>query len=189
MFTNVRVRLQRLVDLKFFNGWVTNFAGKEIYVRFSPPISFEPGDSFHFTVSGYDVCAQFTAVVFKELGEEVLFSVATPIVYSKPQEEVRYAIDGVMGIIFDQGVEYGFEVADVSRKGLGGFVQGNLTRGIEVTFKLESTYGAINGTGEVRYCRTDPQVVTRNRVGLRINSIGRIDSARWQKLLGEEVAF
>lgn len=189
MFTNVRVRLQRLTDLKFFNGWVSNFVGKDIYIRFGDPVELEPGSSFYVTVSGYDLTAQFTAVVYREFGEEILFSIGSGITYSESKEDVRYSVSGVNGIIVDEGSEYGFEIADISRKGFGGFVHGNIAKNKEVKFRVDSSFGEINGEAEVKYCRPDQRLVNRNRIGLAITHIGRIDSARWQKLLGENSSF
>ena len=186
MFHNVRCRMQRLGDMKFFSGWVTSFHEREVLLRLVEETTLEPGTSFHFTVNGPDCSAGFTATLFGVHGDEHVFHIAGPVHFGAPTEEVRYCVEGVVGILQMDGMDVEFVVGDVSRSGIGGYSYTQVERGTKCDFSIDSSFGQIRGSGEVRYCRPDPKDITRYRIGLQVKEIGRIESARWHKMIGME---
>lgn len=185
MFHNVRCRMQRLGDMKFFSGWVTSFHEREVLIRLGDDAAvLEPGTTFHFTVNGPDCSAGFTATLFGIHGDEHVFHIAGAVHFGAPTEEVRYCVEGVVGVLQFDGMDVEFVVGDVSRSGIGGYSYTQVERGTKCDFVIDSSFGQIRGSGEVRYCRPDPKDLTRYRIGLQVIDIGRIESARWHKMIG-----
>ncbi|MER3495393.1 MAG: hypothetical protein C4320_00310 [Armatimonadota bacterium] len=73
-------------------------------------------------------------------------------------------------------------------KGIGGTIEVEIQHPGEIRFEIDGLYGPVAGTAEVRYCRADPQDPARFRIGLLILQVGRIDQARWVRMLRNEPA-
>ena len=65
-----------------------------------------------------------------------------------------------------------------------------LKRGSLHTLELDTPYGVVKCNGEVRYCRPCTEHPGNYRIGMRIDTMARIDHGRWLRTLqiDEDVA-
>ena len=185
-FLNTRTRLQRLSDARFFSGWVAGFADGHLNVTLPAGCELAAGDRVFVTLNSVHCSATFQATLLpggdstRALGLEGVPRFAPPI------EDPRYATESMPGTLTLGHRRIEMEIADVSEKGLGGTIDVEVPRGSSVRFEIEGIYGKVGGCAEVRYCRADPTRPGRFRTGLLLIEIGRIDQARWVKMLGAQ---
>jgi hypothetical protein len=151
-YANVRVRLQRVTDAKFFSAWVRSMSDENIVLDIAVTEWFSPGTKFFLTVSGIDSTALFQAEVTQQANGILQLRITSEIKFAKPVEEARKSTIGLRAVI-------------------------NL-----------GEVGIIIGTAEVRYCRQESKDSLRHRVGLRIVSMGRVETTRWLRLSDENAA-
>lgn len=187
-FLNTRARLQRLSDAKFFSGWVGGFMGSHLSMKFQSASELVTGDRVFVTICSAQCSSTFQAVVIARSPLETTLLLETPPKYGPVTEDVRYACEAMGGALLQGSKRYEFEIGDISEKGLGGFVDAEIARGTKIGFEIEGLYGKVAGQAEVRYCRADNQKGGRYRIGLLIVEVGRIDQARWGRMLGAQAA-
>jgi hypothetical protein len=129
-----------------------------------------------------------TAEVLQQTAGLIRLGIIGPIKFAKAMEEARRAIIGLVGTILlgDVGVE--LLIHDVSAKGMGGLIEGAIARGRVVDFNVDTPHGSVIGKAEVRYCRPEAKDSIRHRIGLRIVSMGRVETTRWLRLSDENAA-
>ena len=187
-FINTRARLQRLSDAKFFAGWVKEFNTGSIILGLSTAAELNPGDEFMFEVHGQNAVAIFPAHLSIVSGDEYLFAIPKPLRIVGPTEEARVYVQDVSGILKGETMEVDVIVIDVSKKGAGVLAPLPLSAGERVTLTLETAQGPVNCTGEVRYCRPDAKMWGQYRAGVLLDDMGRIERARWARLVGGDKA-
>ena len=180
--------MQRLSDAKFFSGWVGGFLGSHLSMKMPASAELVAGDRVFVTIVSAQCTATFTALVTGRSAVDSQLQLETPPKYGPVTEDVRYATEAMGGAITVGPKRHEFEIGDISEKGLGGYVDADLARGMNVGFEIEGLYGKVGGMAEVRYCRADPTKAGRFRVGLLIVQVGRIDQARWVRMLGAQAA-
>ena len=181
-FVNVRVRIQRLSDAKFYSGWCRQFTDTDVILDITGGEQFEMGSTFFVTINGVETAASFPAEVVIQQPGYLKLRVLNEVRYGKIMEEARRAVMGLSGVIHLEDIEVDIQINDVSAKGFGGTIEGVLPKGTIVRFSLECQFGTIGGSAEVRYCRPETKEALRHRVGLKIEQMGRIESARWMRL-------
>lgn len=186
-FINTRARFQRISDAKFFAGWVRDFNASSIIVALSTDAGLHPGDKFIFEVHGQRAGATFPAELMVISGEEYLFSIPQQLRLTTPREEARVFVKDIAGILQGDLVEVDVVVLDVSQRGAGVLAPTPLTVGDKVTLTVETAQGSVNCTGEVRYCRAD-KAWGQYRAGLLLDEMGRVERAKWAKLVGGSAA-
>jgi hypothetical protein len=187
-YLNVRVRLQRLPDAKFYSGWVRMMSDSEIVIDYHGHDRFEPNTHFFVSVNGVETAALFPAELISQSTGFLTLRITKEIKYTAPREEARRQIVGLSGVIDLEGTEIEFSVTDISARGLGGVLEGNIPRGSIVNLALETQFGTIKASSEVRYCRRETTESVRHRIGLKILNMGRIETARWLRLSEDKVA-
>lgn len=186
-FINTRARFQRISDAKFFAGWVRDFNISSIIVALSTDAELCPGDRFMFEVHGHHAGASFPAELMVVSGEEYLFSIPQQLRLTTPREEARVFVNEIAGIIQGDLVEVDILVIDVSQKGAGVLAPTPLTVGEKVMLSVETEQGSVQCAGEVRYCRAD-KAWGQYRAGLLLDDMGRVERAKWAKLVGGSAA-
>lgn len=184
-FVNVRVRLQRLPDAKFFAGWVRQMTDSEITIDYQGSEWFQIGTKFFVTVNGVESAALFPAELSNQSPGFLTLRMTGEPRYTKATEEARRSIVGLTGVLHLGETEIEMQIMDVSAKGMGGMIDGMIPRGTILDFDVDTQFGAVIGKGEVRYCRQESKDTTRHRIGVQITSMGRIEMARWTRLSDE----
>jgi hypothetical protein len=181
-YKNVRVRLQRISDMKFFNGWCRHFGDKDLNVELAETTVFEAETDFYLTAYGSASAAILPVRLRLQSSNTLLLQVREEPKHIATSEAVRRSVIGMFGNLFLSNYPIALEVMDVAEKGFGGIIEGAIEKGQIVQFTISTPYGDVIGTGEVRYCRPEAKDSIRHRVGLRITTIGRVESARWNRV-------
>jgi len=181
-FINTRCRLQRLKDAKFFAGWVVDLTEEVLQLRLSTKTTLEESDNFNIEIHGTDRSAVFQAALITQDGDNLVFAVPQTIRFMPAREKARLAVRGVTGICTYQGLETAFDVSDVSLEGIGIVLPVGVLRGAHLELEIQSPHGPIQCNGHVRYCRTDPDVAGWFRIGILLDDMGRLETARWARL-------
>ena len=187
-FTNTRARLQRLSDARFFSGWVAGALGNHLSVRLAPGSELVLKDRVFVSLASAEFGATFHAEVTGVMPSETSLMIEGTPKYGPATEDVRYCTASMAGCLASGSKRYPIEIGDISSKGLGGHVETEIARGTQVRFDIDGLYGQVGGTAEVRYCRADPVQPGRFRIGLLIIEVGRIDQARWGRMIGAQSA-
>jgi hypothetical protein len=183
-FINTRARFQRMTDAKFFAGWVKDFSMSSIHVSLAYDANLEPGQQFMFEVHGHSVAAVFPAELSVVSGDDLVFSIPQPLRLVTPNEEARVYVRDVTGILKGETMEVDVLVVDVSKKGAGVLAPMPLAAGERITLELDTLQGPVICCGEVRYCRPDSREWGQFRAGILLDDMGRIERARWARLVG-----
>lgn len=187
-FVNVRVRLQRLSDAKFFAGWVRTLSDTEIVVDFPGPDAFELGSKFFVTINGVQTAAAVQATLVKHSPGFLTLRYDGALRYLNPTEAARRQVTGLTGVIRLDETEIELQITDVSSKGFGAIIDGSLPRGTFVEIDVDTQFGNVSAKAEVRYCRQDTKDSMKHRIGFLLLELGRIEAARWTRLSEEGTA-
>lgn len=183
-FLNTRSRFQRISDARFFAGWVRELNASSIILTIAEPGDMQPGDEFMFQLNGRDSGALFPATLAMSSGEDYLFNIPEPLRLTTPCEEARVYVQDVSGILHGDSRELDVIILDVSRKGAGVLTPLPVSAGERVVLTIDTPGGSVNCAGEVRYCRNDAKVKGHFRAGIMLDDMGRIERARWARLIG-----
>lgn len=184
-FVNVRVRLQRLSDAKFFAGWVRTLSDSEIVVDFAGPDWFEIGSKFFVTINGIQTAAAVQATLESQSPGFMTLKYDGALRYLNPTEAARRQVTGLTGVIRLDETEIEMQITDVSTKGFGAVIDGALPRGTICEIDVDTQFGNVSGKAEVRYCRQDTKDSMKHRIGFLLTQLGRIEAARWSRLTEE----
>ena len=187
-FNNVRVRLQRLSDAKFFAGWVRTLSDSEIVIDFASQEVFEIGSKFFVTINGVHTAAVVQGTLDSQNGGFLTLRFDGTLKYLNPTEAVRRLVTGLSGVVSIDGAEIEIQISDVSANGFGAIVDGTLTRGNIVDIEIDTPFGNVQGKAEIRYCRQDVKDSLKHRIGVQFVQLGRIESARWNRLTDDSAA-
>lgn len=186
-FVNVRVRMQRLVDAKFYSGWLRSMTESEVVIDFAGSDIFEPGTKFFLSINGVNSAAVVQTQLTSQSPGFLSLRYDGTIKYLNPSEQARRLVTGLTGIIHIDGGEIDMQITDVSVKGFGALIEGVILKGSIVSIEIDTQFGNVIAQAEVRYCRQDSKDSMRHRVGFQIVQIGRIENARWGRLTEEGV--
>ena len=181
-FLNVRVRLQRLVDAKFFAGWVRTLSDSEIVIDFASSEEFEIGTKFFVTINGVHSAAVVQATLENQSSGFLTLKYDSTLRYLNTTEAVRRQVTGLTGIVQMEGAEIEMQISDVAVNGFGAVIDGSLTRGEIVDVEIDTPFGNVSGKAEIRYCRQDSKDSLKHRIGIQFVQLGRIEIARWNRL-------
>ncbi len=187
-FINVRVRLQRLADAKFFAGWVRTLSDTDIVIDFANQDEFEIGSKFFVTINGVHSSAVVQATLESQSAGFLTLKYDSVLRYLNTTEAVRRLVTGLSGTINIDGAEIEMNISDVSVNGFGAVVDGSLTRGSIVDLDIDTPFGSVTGKAEIRYCRQDSKNSLKHRVGIQFVHLGRIETARWCRLTQDSAA-
>ena len=188
VFINTRARLQRLNDAKFFAGWVKEFSRTDLVVRCAEPVTVAPTDVFMVQVHGHTSTALFKAVLSHQFEVELFLTIPEPVRFLTAHEAVRVSVDGLTALLTSKGRAVEAEVVDLSVKGAGLLTTCEFTKGEKVTIAFSTPLGPVECTGVIRYAKPDPAEDDKYRIGLELDDLGRIERARWQRLIEQDAA-
>lgn len=187
-FVNVRVRMQRLSDAKFYSGWLRSMSESEVVIDFTGGDMFEPGTKFFLSINGVNSAAVVQTQLTSQSPGFLNLRYDGQVKYLNPSEQARRLVTGLTGVIEIAGGEIDMQITDVSVKGFGALIEGVILKGSIVTIQIDTQFGNVTAQAEIRYCRQDSKDSMRHRVGFQITQIGRIENARWGRLTEEGVA-
>ncbi|MCW5943630.1 MAG: PilZ domain-containing protein [Fimbriimonadaceae bacterium] len=186
-FLQRRVRLQRLGDGRFGAGWASELRPNGLVVTVSLPSVLSTGDRVALDIFGHDEVAQTIASVVRTTGQTVELAFESDIrVYRPSPEEPRTPIPEVPARVSFEGTALAARVVDASPHGIGLVSVHRFPKGAVVGIQVLADEGAIEVTGEVRYCRSVKGPREEYRLGARIQPPTRLDSAKWSRLLATD---
>ena len=187
-FINVRVRLQRLSDAKFFAGWVRTLSDNDIVIDFTGAQEFEIGSKFFVTINGVHTSAVVQATLENQSTGFLTLRYDNTLRYLSTTEAVRRLVTGLSGTVVLDSAEIEMNISDVSINGFGAMIDGTLTRGAIVELHIDTPFGNVTGKAEIRYCRKDAKDSLKHRIGVQFVHLGRIETARWNRLTEDSAA-
>ncbi len=188
VFLHTRVRLQRLSDAKFFAGWVKDFSRADLVVRTAEPLPVTPNDVFMVQVHGHTSTALFRAVLQHRFEHDLHLAIPEPVRFLTANEPVRISVQGLTATITANGEAVEAKVVDLSARGAGLVTTSEFTRGDKVAVSFSTPLGIVECTGVVRYTKPEPAEDGYFRVGLELDDLGRIEHARWNRLIEQDAA-
>ncbi len=204
--TGVRTRFQRMTDCKFFTGWVQDFSGQRILVLSSPEVVLTTGQEFQFEVFGRETIASFQArlefgsdsgfcslnatVSESIMKKRVLaaadfefdFAISSAVKQRKATEEARQLIKVLEAHIVSELAKIEGTVVDTSDSGMAIVLSEKLQIGRRFDVCVETRLGQVQCEAVVRYSRANRQVPNNFRTGFQIESIDRVNRARWNQI-------
>lgn len=188
IFINTRVRLQRLSDAKFFSGWVKDFTRTDLVVKLGGPAQVKPGETFMVQVHGHSSTALFRALLKGISPNELAFAIPEPVRFLTASEQVRVSVEGVTATLTSAGRALETTVVDLSVGGAGLVSTREIKRGEHVRVLFETPLGNVECDAEVRYCKAESIEDGTYRIGVRLEELGRIERARWNRLVEQDAA-
>jgi|GEM_PF-4731302 len=201
-----RTTFQRIADAKFFNGWVKGITPDAIVVLASLAATFETGQDFSFQVYGNKKNAHFrarlvsiravtTALAVLDNSDhhtallELECHVNSKIRFTDSTEQPRFNVEGVMADITrtDGARNTEAAVVDVGPGGLAALTDTSLAKGDQVTVTLSGHGELLEFAAEVRNCSLIGKDSGRQRTGMQIKQIDRLNAARWKQFYAEVV--
>jgi hypothetical protein len=186
--SNVRIRIQRLSDAKFLNGWLGHIEGDEVRAQLNGTVVPEPGQTFMFEASVENAVLTFQCECIRFVAKEAVFRITTGITKRPSSDEARVRVKDIYGTITREWEEFPFALLDIAANGLAAQVPAPLNRGDIITLRFDSSMGEINCDGEVRYCRGIPDAEGHYRLGIRLSISNRLENARWRSLIDQNAA-
>lgn len=183
---NNRARLQRMRDAKFFNGWVKEFDPQNDQISIQvvgSQATFEPGEAFMLEIHGTDRTVVAKAKVSLASEGIVTFLTLGEPMSMPPRERARIKVDGVSASLGANGGSIDVELSDISQEGCGVLSSVQVEKGSVISLSIDSPAGPIDCQGEVRYCKTDPEMEGFYRLGVLLQPLGRLEQARWNKMI------
>ena len=182
---NRRARFQRLKDAKLFNGWARELSRSRIVLESSTVQTVEAGDQVQVTIVGNNCSASFQAQCTATQGTLQYLPLTSPIRWLESSEDMRVRTSGQSATVRSEIGSFEVHVVDVSPKGLGFVGAFESPRGCEIVILMARPLGVAECTGTVRYCREEDAGF---RVGVLLDSMSRINSARWNSIIEADVA-
>jgi PilZ domain-containing protein len=189
---NSRALLQRVTDAHFYTGWVRSYNEEELQVQLPRGSELEPGEKFVIEVYGDETHAMLHCRLGVMTEGLAVFTLEDPPRYLAQKEPVRKKVDDISGTLTILKVPGEQEqpdtvidvvVIDISQDGAGIISPLRVTRGSTIKLLVRTAAGPITRNGEVRYCKPEPQHRETYRVGVLLKDMGRLESARWARLL------
>jgi hypothetical protein len=181
IFINTRARFQRVLDAKFFAGWVSDISSSELMLKATTDGTPKAGEDYVVQIHGLEVSAIFRAELTLVNGEELYFFIPEGIRLMPPYEDVRLAVRDLAGTMKVGDDSFVVQVLDVSRKGVGLVAPAEVPRGTSVELALHSPHGPVDCEGEVMYCKPEPGT-SEFRIGILLKPLGRVQQVRWMRM-------
>jgi hypothetical protein len=127
------------------------------------------------------LAAQSGTGAFLDIAEQFYtFNIEGSVQMVKAETEARYAREHG-SVVLDGWLEG--SIKDVSEHGLGLVTQEEIPSKSTVNAVIYAGMGVIEVKAEVRYCRKISDNPQTYRVGLRLDSLDRINSSKWNAVL------
>lgn len=176
-----RIRLNRLYDAKFFNGYVISASEPTIAIRLYDSGDLGPGDECMVHVYG-KTNVVFQANCINVVNHSCTLEMMSPPVEIPAYESVRLVLHEVMGLLFINQRMHRVEIADVGVNGVGVYFDRQIPIGTEVMIELDTEDGRVRMICETRYSRKDQIKSDMFRIGFRILSSDPTSQRRWEAI-------
>ena len=197
-FTNVRVRIQRIGDIKAYYGWVEDYQPGYVSVWLAESEEIRPGQRFYFEIYGME-----NSVVFEGIMEG--YADARPAVNSDPgdknsevcygfqisggqqvqppKEDCRRFVGSLKAAVLHRQDEWDCQLIDISPQGAGMRMPIRPRIGDLIRLKVRVPGRLLLLGGHVRYARRDVGQPEMFRVGVRFDVISEEDRFSWNDIV------
>lgn len=181
---NMRCRIQRLSDLKLFAGWIDIFDFPRVQIRLArAKVNVLPGQELRVEIFCTDRKVCFNATVQSCNGQLITLEIGSPIQYTNSIEDARFYVEPVYGSIESSGARLPVVVVDASEQGMGMIVGVPIEKNLMVNIGIENGRNKFKCMAEIRYCREMKEEPGKYRCGIMIQSMTRIDRARYLEMM------
>lgn len=185
ILNNRRARFHRLRDAKLFNGWARDCTRNRLIFESTTGGVLDPGDVVQVTIFTNQRSASFQATCTALSGAVNTLTITSGISWANSTEDMRTRVSGQTAIIEFEGGRFEVTVADVSNHGIGMHSQIEIPAGSKLCIKIPTRMGPVDCAGTVRYCRNEGNIF---RIGVLLDSMSRLNSARWTSLVEDQAA-
>jgi len=125
--------------------------------------------------------------ILKNDPENTILNVSSDIIESALDTETRVKCKDMPGIVRYKHGTAQFSVEDLSKKGIGGFCDANIEKGLVIEVQVQSPEGVIKLSGVVRYSRADRMQPGIFRIGIQIYNSDRVSQARLRRIFASNL--
>jgi len=185
-FRNVRSRVYRPDGDVAMAGWVKKLEQHLVVIRLNAYTSLQVGERLNGECSGDGVSARFEGVVASQAGQDVTVYFTNALTYEPSDTTIRIKAEGVDGKLTEGVNTVDLLVMDISPGGLGGIVERPIGMGVLMDMCILKDAEQIRAKVKVMNCRINQDGCYR--AGFTIVQIGRLDEARWTRLIDRMMA-
>ena len=183
LYIQRRARLQRIGDMKPFNGWVEEIRERQVRIRLGPSKQMlSPGDKLSVEVAGKEHTAVFIGEVVLAAEWIVELAITEGVDLQPKKESPRVNMFGERCKLYFEDAEIIAISVDISERGLGLVMTCELQPGTSMEFEVGTQLGTICGTGTILYSRADPFSANRFRAGIEVSGLAPADQEKWNML-------
>lgn len=190
-FEKKRARCKRISDGELFSGWIARAENDSIEIGLVLRSPLKSGDEVLVEAFADKIRAVFQARAAQaRKGDRdrelvVRFEVVGGIRYLDINQEGRIQVEGITVGLKLGDSHYVGQVNDLSPHGVGAFLPIGLPLNMIYTLEVKTAQGDnFTFDAEVRYCRMDED---RYHVGFQIAHLARIEQARWNVLIEDQI--
>ena len=184
-FRNVRARLTRQGHAAPLSGWVTHLVREEARMRLWNYVPLVGGERVRCECFSQGTVARFNGAVIAQAREEIAIRVVGTIAYGPSEETPRIFASGLEGELKGPHGNGTMVVLDVSPVSLGVMVDAEFSPTDELHMEMGTAMGPLSAKVSIANVRPDPTSPGCFRMGLHIVDMGRLDRARWGRLIAE----
>ncbi len=182
-YEGTRIRLQRVSDSRFFNGWIFEIENGTLIVRLNGLDEFEPKQEFFIQAYGDGQTAMFRATFEFRNGPRSSFQLLTTPQTIDSSEAVRVKVADLICTLKIGWFETVCDVIDLSPTGIGLRTMATVEKAEIASVTLSTRFGEIYGKGEVCYSKTIDGLTGSYRVGIELYPLAQPNQTRWSQLL------
>lgn len=190
-FEKKRARCKRVSDGETFSGWIARAENDSIEIGLVLRSPLKSGDEVLVEAFADKIRAVFQARAAQaRKGERdreliVKFEVVGGIRYLDINQEGRIQVEGITVGLKLGDAPYIGQANDLSPHGVGAFLPIGLPINMVYVLEIKTAQGdTFSFDAEVRYCRKDEN---RYHVGFQIAQLPRIEQARWNVLIEDQI--
>lgn len=209
-YVNTRARFQRLVDGKFFSGWVIDLTYPTLLVKAATEVALNVGEEFRFQLSGTKNDCHFTGA-FKGIDDlDVLknstlsfldgsnvqmmsvhentfeFEITSELSYKDPTEPARKSVQTLEARYNFDDTDYAVQIIDISKAGCAFLSPVKIPSGTTLSLSIVLQGRMMNLEAVIKTCRKSQANPMFYRVGVSLTEMARIDQVSWNQLLEAE---
>lgn len=206
-FVGTRTRFQRLRDAKIFSGWIEGVDGDLITLSTNTQAAVQIGDVFRIEGYGHKVSMIVNAEILRvgqlNLGKDGLVAgiqgtqsniveakrvsfqmrLSGPVRFASSNENVRIKTPFLPVMIWGGSGESQCHSLDVSMQGLGMTAAVRFVPDEEIRGQVQTKYGVLEFSGNVRYCTSDKDRDGMKRIGIHLNPLDRTIAPKWEQFV------
>lgn len=197
-FTNVRVRMQRMGELRAHYGWVERYEPGFVSVWLLESEEIQPGQRYYFEIYGMENSLAFegvmegyadlrpaTTVGPEDSSSEICygFQIVGALQIQPAKEDCRRFVGSIKATVLHRQEELESQLIDISPHGAGIRMPARPRIGDPIRLKLRVPGKKLVIGGHVRYARRDAMDPDQYRVGVRFDVISEEDRLTWNEVV------